>query len=370
MLAGILVAFVAVGTCAWAAQHTGQRQEINDDPNRAKLITVDIDNFWRAYALASAASTPQEKEQIYQREYLDKGSPGLKNFIESRIRSAKNLTDAIEKHPQYYASLKTVAPQVAQMEPAIRASLRKLKDLYPDAVFPDVYFLIGVMNSGGTTGDSGLLIGTEMHGKTAQTDMSEMDSWHQAVLGPVDDLPGIVAHELIHYQQVERGTTLLGHSIREGSADFIGEMISGQTINKHLRAYGMAHEAELWKEFSQEMNGKDLSHWMYQGDQSKDRPADSGYFMGSQIAEAYYRRAADKKQAIRDILLVKDYSAFFAGEPLCRQVLRSSHKQQLKTRKTPSKKASHLQVVQNKRRWHLHRAELCSFRICHWIRNS
>lgn len=330
--ADILAAFLAVGTWAWAAQQTGQRQKMNDDPDRVKLFTADIDNFWRAYALASAASTPQEKEQIYQREYLDKGSPGLKNFIESRIESAKNLTDAIEKHPKYYASLKTVTPQVGQMEPAIRASLRKLKDFYPDAVFPDVYFLIGVMNSGGTTGDSGLLIGTEMHGKTAQTDMSEMDGWHQAVLGPVDELPGIVAHELIHYQQVERGATLLGHSIREGSADFIGEMISGQTINKHLRAYGLAHEEELWKEFSQVMNGKDLSHWMYQGDQSKDRPADLGYFMGSQIAEAYYRRAADKKQAIRDILLVKDYAALLRDSHYADRFSGAGASQQLKTK--------------------------------------
>ena len=307
--ASVLAGLVVTIACLWAAQGASKPEKINHDPNAAKLVTADIDNFWRAYALASAASTPEQREQIYQREYLDKGTTGLKDFIEARIKSAKNLRLAIEKHPKYYASLKAVTPRLTRMEPAIRASLRRLKDLYSDAVFPDVYFLIGVMNSGGTTGDSGLLIGAEMLGKTEQTDMSEMNSWHQSVLGTVDELPGIVAHELIHYQQADEGTTLLGQAIHEGTADFVGEMISGQTINKHLRAYGDAHEAELWKEFSEKMNGKDLSHWLYEGDESKDRPADLGYYMGSRIAEAYYERAVNKKQAIRDILLVKDYSA-------------------------------------------------------------
>ena len=226
------------------AQDSAQHPKTNHDPDAANLVASDLENFLRAYAQASSAATPAEKEAIYQHEYLDKGSPGLKDFLRLRIESAQKLVQAIGAHPKYYASLKEVVPRVAEMEPAIRTSLRKLKDLYSDAVFPDVYFLIGVMNSGGTTGDSGLLIGLEMHAKTPNTDMSEMGSWHKAVLGLAEELPGIVAHELIHYQQRRGVRTLLSKSIREGSADFIGEMISGQTINKHLRDYGNTHEAE------------------------------------------------------------------------------------------------------------------------------
>ena len=57
-------------------------------------------------------------------------------------------------------------------------------------------------------------------------------------------------------------------------------------------------------------DGKDLSKWLYQGDRSTDRPADLGYWMGYRICEAYYKRAADKKQAIREILEIKDFEAF------------------------------------------------------------
>jgi len=308
LTAALAAIITAAGTSV--AQESSARAKLNHDPDAARLVTSDLDNFWRAYALAIAADTIAMKEKIYQREYFDKGSPGLKHFLQSRIKSARNLARATEVRPKYYASLKEVTPRVAEMEPVIRASFRKLKGLYSDAVFPDVYFLIGIMNSGGTTADSGLLIGVEMHGKTPNTDMSEMDNWLKAVLSPTDMLPGIVAHELTHYQQGHGGKTLLGQSIHEGSADFIGEMISGMSINERLRAYGAAHEADLWHEFSQAMSGKDTSQWLYQGDKSKDRPADLGYYMGCRIAQSCYEHAADKRQAIRDILTVSDFPAF------------------------------------------------------------
>jgi hypothetical protein len=284
--------------------------EKNHDPDAAKLVTSDLDNFWNAYSLAASATTTEEKVKIFHDEYVNKGSPGLKDFVKLRIQSARALVRVMEMRPKYYASLEEITPRVAGMEPAIRASFVKLKDLYPDAVFPDVYFLIGVMNSGGTTADSGLLIGLEMHGKTPRTDMSEMDSWLQQVLGPVDEMPQIVAHELIHYQQTGEGNSLLAQCLHEGSADFVGELISGGQINARLREYGDAHEAGLWHEFSQEMDKNDASQWLYQGDKSKDRPADLGYYIGYRISQAYYERATDKKKAIRDILTVHDFPAF------------------------------------------------------------
>jgi hypothetical protein len=309
-----IITLAVVAVCACRAQTAAEldalRARMNHDPNAAKFITSDIDNFWSAYALASGAGTAEDRERIYQREYLDKGSAGLKDFVEERIESVKNLTHQIETHPKYYALLKQVTPRIAEMEPSIRASFRKLKALYNDAVFPDVYFLIGRMNSGGTMAESGLLIGLEMHGKTQQTDLGEMDDWLKNVIGPVDELPGIVAHELVHYQQGPEQKSLLAQAIREGSADFVSQLISGQTINAHLHTYGDAHEAQLWSGFSKEMKGEDISHWLYQGDKSMDRPADLGYYVGFRITEAYYEHATDKKKAIRDILTVSDYESF------------------------------------------------------------
>lgn len=194
----------------------------------------------------------------------------------------------------------------------MQASFRKLKSIYDDAVFPNVYFLIGCLNAGGTTADPGLLIGTEMYGRTANTPDEELDDWLRQVLKPADAIPYIVAHELVHYQQkYPKGQlTLLGESIKEGSADFIGELISGKHINAHVHEYANPRERQLWMEFKTEMNGTNLSNWLAQGDQAKGRPADLAYYIGYQICEAYYRSAKDKKQAVKDILEIKDFNQF------------------------------------------------------------
>ena len=55
-----------------------------------------------------------------------------------------------------------------------------------------------------------------------------------------------------------------------------------------------------------EMLGSDYSNWLYQGERSKNRPADLGYYVGYKIVEAYYKRSADKEKALREILGVSE----------------------------------------------------------------
>ena len=88
----------------------------------------------------------------------------------------------------------------------------------------------------------------------------------------------------------------------EGSADFIGQLISGDSLNKEVRACGLQHEKDLWAQLTTEMHGTDTSHWMYEGRVTNCRSADLGYFIGYRITEAYYKQASDKKKAIAAIL--------------------------------------------------------------------
>jgi hypothetical protein len=305
-----IVLAVSAVLIAAAPPATAKEAIPNHDPDAAKIVTSDLHNFVRAQELAKAATTTEEKERIFQTAYLDKGSFGLRDFLRLRIGSAKALVAQVDSHPKYYAALAGLVPEVASMEAAIRKSLHELKAIYPEAIFPDIYLLVGVLNSGGTTSDAGLLIGFEMHARTPTTDMSEMNAWLRTVLVPLEGLPGVVAHELVHYQQGPSGNTLLEQCIHEGSADFIGRLVSGQSSKGARAAYGDAHEKDLWREFSEAMNGKDFTRWLYQGDKSKDRPADLGYYMGDKIAQSYYDNASDKKKAVRDILTVRDYPAF------------------------------------------------------------
>ncbi|HQZ95507.1 MAG TPA: DUF2268 domain-containing putative Zn-dependent protease [Pyrinomonadaceae bacterium] len=294
-----------------AQQPTSPKKTLNSDPNMAQIVSSDIDLFWKAYDKAK----PENNINVFRDEYLRNGSIGLKDFTEARIESACELVATIEARPKYYASLRDVSQKASTFKEPMRQAFRKLKNIYPDAVFPDVYLLIGRMNSGGTYTENALLIGVDMYGITPATPKDELSDWHKQVLKPIDEIPYIVAHELIHYQQKypKGDRTLLSASIGEGSADFIAQLIAGNHINKHLHDFGDPKERELWLEFKQSMTTNDTSLWLYNGNRAKDRPADLGYYMGYKIAEAYYKNAADKNQAVRDILEIKDFSAFRAA---------------------------------------------------------
>ena len=302
--AALIVLVIALFICA-----SGQATT-NADPDAAKIVTSDIDLFWKAYDHAR----PENNLIVYRDEYLRKGSPGLKEFTRLRIGSSCSLVDVLDKSPKYYAALRGPSMKVASYEPQIRASLHKLKELYPAATFPDVYFVIGKMNSAGTASDVGLFIGVDMFGKNPGAPLDELTDWHRAVLGSTDRLPNIVAHELVHFEQKNApDDTLLARSLTEGVADFIAELIAGDTINPHLHKYGDPVERDLWLQFKKEMNGKDVNNWLYQGDKAKDKPADLGYYIGYKIAESYYKNATDKKQAVKDILEIKDFPKFLAS---------------------------------------------------------
>ncbi len=270
-------------------QAFGQKSKFPTDPNQAKFVTQDIPRFWEAFDLFLQDTL----QNPFQKYYLDKGSQGVKDFTENRIQNAEHLFQTVKKQRSNYQQVRANTLQIASKEKECRANFRKLKEWYPAAVFPPVYFVIGAYNSGGTSSQNGLIIGAEM-----QTDLAV--------------IPVIVTHELIHFQQSfpQRETTLLEQSILEGSADFVAELASGGNINATVYTYGQAHEAELCKEFVQVMQQVEKIDWLY-GVSGKDkRPNDLGYWMGYQICKSYFEKTPDKKKAIVEILNIKDYPAF------------------------------------------------------------
>src|SRR5918912_187453 len=73
-----------------------QSPHVNSNPDKAKFVTSDIDNFWRAFDLAMKESDRERRIAIFQAEYLDRGSPGLRDFLRLRIKSARDLVATIE----------------------------------------------------------------------------------------------------------------------------------------------------------------------------------------------------------------------------------------------------------------------------------
>lgn len=304
---------LAIALCVAPPAGADDFPEFNRDPARARIVTDDLERFWAAWDLAER--NPGQRRAIFQREYLDAGSHGLKGFVEVRIENVDKLLAAIDRNPRYYASLRTLTSKMAAAaEPAL-AAMRDLHALLPEAVFPDTYLMIGRMNTGGTIHWNGLLIGAEMYGLTPDTPTDELGAWHRAVIRHRDDLPVIIIHELIHIQQAKFSRTapanVLAQAIHEGAADFLTELILGRHINVHVHEWALPREAELWLEFREIMHGKDSEDWLYGGDSAGEgRPADLGYFIGYRIAQAYYDQVEDKRAAIRDIVATTDPAAF------------------------------------------------------------
>jgi hypothetical protein len=283
------------------------------DPDAARIVTDDIPRFWTAFDLMTSATDSVP----LRTQYLDRGTTGLKDFTNARWKNAKTLTAMVWPLRAYYASIRQNTLTVQSIEPSLRRAFHKLDSLYDDAVFPDVYLAIGGMSTGGTTSNHGLLIGVELFSEAPNSPVAVLSPWGQSVIRSIDILPAIVTHELTHYQQHYRNnSTLLAQSIREGSADFVSELLTGRMINDSVHVYGDAHEAAVWRDFSAQMNSSDFSQWLYNGGSvtlTSARPADLGYYVGYKITAAYYAKQADKRKALRDIFLISDFPAFLSA---------------------------------------------------------
>jgi hypothetical protein len=301
-----------------AVPSTGPAQTTTD-PAEVKLAYDDIRRFVAAYDMIVAGADTLE---TLEAEYLELASPGLRDYARRYDLTSESLVEAIRRRPDYYASLSDLADRLEGQERAVREALAGFKRIHPDIVYPPVYFLVGHMRAGGAMRMAGLLISAEMYAMTAETDLSEFPDGPSGSFHKVEHVKHLVVHELAHYQQLlaqglgayrsiygESGN-LLAVSIREGSADFLAYLASGDHINQHAHEYGLAHEAELWSLFREEMYGRETGDWMFVRPSRPEWSQDLGYFMGFKIVESYYENAAEKSQAILDILSVTDYEEF------------------------------------------------------------
>ena len=254
----------------------------SDNPLDAVFETKDSRNFWEAF---------DKMEQSSQNpfiEYMQKGSAGVKGFTENRILNADSLFAVVKKRKADYELSRNVLDGISSKEKRVRAIYSALKYWYPSAKFPPIYFVYGRFNSGGTSSPDGIIIGTEM-------------------LKNLDGVSGLIAHELIHYQQNITGKDmLLKWCLLEGGADFIGELISGESINKFEYSYGEQNRDKLYLEFVTRLKNPDYKDWLYETSKKDDRPNDLGYWIGYKITESYFNKQKDKQKAIQEILNIKE----------------------------------------------------------------
>jgi hypothetical protein len=275
-------------------------------PNTQRVFTSDVDHFWIAYDSVQTTTDSLLQLHFIQTLYIDKGTPGLKAFMDVRDYSAPLWVSLLRQYPKFWKSVRPNTLSVQQRAGEIEASLKTFKQLYPPLSDAKMYFTVGGLRSGGTTKDSMVLIGTEIATGDPTTDVSEFkDKWLAGVFRnqQLDNIVTLNIHEYVHTQQNSPGMPdLLGIALQEGSADYITQLVIGKPMKTSYIVYGREHETELKKEFMLDMfSTATISRWLYNGSNAKDM-ADLGYFMGYAICEAYYQRAENKQAAIREII--------------------------------------------------------------------
>lgn len=296
---------------------------LNSDPEKAKIITSDVHHFWDTYDLVQQDTT--HARDIYKRYYFDKASDGMQDYMGLKVASIDKFTRHIQSHPKLYTSIRENTLKVEAYKKEIQSSFKNFKAIYPEAKFPDVYFVIGAFTSGGTISNAGLLIGTNQMSDGEGVDTEELDDRTKLLMNKSKYIPNIVSHELIHFQQkhMKRDTITLGYAIKEGMADFMGELISGNTANEKIFDWAKGKEKKIWEDFKKDMYYNRSNNWIANySTAAEDSYPDLGYWVGYEICKSYYENSKDKEQAIYDMLHIRDYKKFLEDSKWERKVKR------------------------------------------------
>lgn len=288
-----------------------------NDIEKETIIDVqktDILNFWKAYDKLPLCKNKKDSIEIIQKFYLDKATNGLKEFQKVRDFSPEFFVERIKKYDKYYKSIRENSLLIANSNIIDKSIIENFKKIYPVAKAKKICFAIGPMSTGGTISNDYLLIGTEIYLGDKSTDLSEVANEHikNIAMGNetkndiIKSLREVVTHEFVHTQQNEitekSPCKLLRYILNEGIADFIAEKILEEPRKNKIKIDDIGiSEYELWEELKSELCTENYTNWLWNND-IKDRPSDIGYFMGYQIAKAYYENSTNKQKAIVEII--------------------------------------------------------------------
>lgn len=266
--------------------------------------SIHIEDVTRFFAIYEAAAGQPTAEQL-QRDYLDRGSEGLAHFARMRRITGARIADTLAREPQIYSNAKRCMEVLPRVRERVTVALRTLVQLYPQAKLPPVTIAVGRGKPVGVGSPvTGIQIGLEA--------LCATEYMHPNV---EDRFVYVIAHEYAHVQQYQplvdkEHPTVLEGSLMEGAAELAAELIAGSVSNVALAAMTKGREREIETAFLADVDKTDISAWLYTG--TREKSGDLGYWVGYRIAQTYYRRAADKQQALREILEMTDPKALLA----------------------------------------------------------
>lgn len=291
-------------TTATAAGATASAPPAGPTAGQGKGPAVHIEDVDRFYKVYDAAGGRPTAEQL-QRDYIDPGSEGLHQFAKVRNISGAAIASTLAKRPETYTEAKRCMAALPRVRQRLEVALRTLGQIYPEARLPPVTIAVGRGKPVGVGSPvTGIQIGLEALCATSY-------------LNPIveDRFVHVIAHEYAHVQQATalvdaEHPTVLALSLIEGAAELAAELISGKLAYSHLAALTQGREKDIETAFVADQDKTDLSAWLNNG--TADKPGDLGYWVGYRVTKAYYQQAADKRQALREILEMTDPPALLA----------------------------------------------------------
>lgn len=293
----MVVAFVLAttsGARSLAASPVGKAAE-------PVIETGDVDRFYKVYDAAGG----RPAAEALQHDYVDPGSDGLHELARMRKVTGQSIAAAMAKRPEIYSKARDCADTLPRVRERLAVVMRKLGDLYPEARFPPITIAVGRGKPVGVGGrDTGVQIGLEA---LCATDWINPDV--------EDRFVGVIAHEYVHVQQAVafsegENVTVLAASLEEGAAEFVTELTTGSIAYSYMGGLTAGREKEIETAFAADVDKTELSDWLYNS--TPEQPADLGYWVGYRIVKSYYQHAADKRQALRDILNMTNPKEFLA----------------------------------------------------------
>lgn len=282
-------------------------------------LTADIDarDALRFARLMKDGTVPTA--DTLQRDYLDGAGLGVKVFTPMRIVDAQRLARAVAAKPDDYRyAIRECLPQLPALRSDLRAIYLAFAGLLPERPLPAIEIVFGAGNSGGTASAEAQVIGLEVTcrpGTTPEQFRTRMR--------------GFFAHETVHTWQSDDtpqglADPLLNQALREGVADYLASLVTGEVPDLDRDAWAHQRESWLWQAFQRDrqamqadsasqrdpMASSRFRRWFANyGSAPEGWPYEAGYWVGMRIAEAYVAHAQDKHAAIRDLIALRDPGA-------------------------------------------------------------
>ena len=228
--------------------------------------------------------------------------------MEARRYTPQEYVDAINKYPKFWNSIRANTYKSKGLANELQKGIEQLRRIYPDLKPAKIYFTIGVFRTGGTTLDGAVLIGSEIAFADSNAVTTEFPKSFENLVtyfktNTFEKIPHTNVHEYVHTQQKTTAVdNLLAQCVLEGVAEFVAVKATKTPSDAPSMSYGKNNFERVRAKFAMQMYNSRTGFWLYSNDENEFKVRDLGYYVGYEIAERYYNRAADKNRAVKEMI--------------------------------------------------------------------